>query len=218
MARIFKNPNPYSKVLEQKHTGRLISICFILLALAAAFWLTKTKNIYAGLVVLFFGGVLFAIADFVFKRISQNDQGQDGEFEILGMLSSDYIVFQNVPIKKNLDIDLVLVGPTGIYAIEVKSHRRFFQGTNGQDFIGQTLRETLALQEHLQKSGINLYVKGVLVFSRAFVKFGFTAQRGIYVIGKKFLIPLLDRGQLVQFDRAKAESIIRHLYQVELFN
>ena len=219
MARYFANPNPYSKILDRKFLRYNLSIMSAMLGMALAFWVSKANTILAGLFGYSFLGLFLYLIYRVFKQIAKNDRGEDAEIEvrkILGILSNNYIVFQNVPIKKNLDIDLVLVGPTGVYAIEVKSYRKFYQYYGSTDFIGQTMSEALGLKNYLKDSGVDVFVNAVLVFSRAFVKFGFTPQRGVYVIGKKFLIPLLGRGREINFDQLKTEAKIMSLYETQI--
>ncbi len=217
MARIFQNPHPYSKTLDKKFWKYIFYILLFLAGMALAYFVTKNSNLFMAFVGY---GVLLACL-YLFKQleisIDKNWSGEDGEDEIckiLQTLSDDFVVFRNVPIRKHLDIDFILLGPIGIYAIEVKSHRWFYNNGLGNDFIGQTMTEAMDLKKYLIKSGVNVFVNAVLVFSRARVRFGFTPQRGVAVIGKKFLIPLLERGRRIEFDRIKAEEAIKKLYLI----
>ncbi len=213
MARIFKNPNPYSKTLDNNYWKWILYTWIFLAGMALAYWVSKNDNLYMALI----GYAFLILCIYIFKtveiKVNKNWSGEDGEREVrkeLEKLSNDYAIFQNVLIGKHLDIDLVLVGPLGVYAIEVKSHRHFGLHGNGKDYIRETISETMGLKEYLKKSGIDIYVNSLLVFSRAFVNLA--PQNGVHIMNKKFLIPYLEKGQRVNFDRAKAEESINKLY------
>ncbi len=138
------------------------------------------------------------------KRSCQFKKGEEGElviFKVLQKLPDCYHIFQNLQINNNFDIDFVVVGPSGVFAVEVKSHKGVigFNGEaltiNGQLFekniLGQTMNGALSLKNFL---GIK-FVYPVLVFANKYakVRFGFDAVKGVYVLRKEFLLKGISR-------------------------
>jgi hypothetical protein len=215
MARYIPNPNPYSKTLNQMFARNIIIIICILSGLALANWVTETKNLIKalfGYAILF----LFTYAAIKnYKQSAKNDRGEDAEFEvrkILEKLSDDYAIFQDVKIRKKLDVDFILVGPTGVYAIEVKSYRKSFL-FGQRDFISQALGETMALKNYLEISGIsNVYINAILVYTKGWVGLSFRSQRGVTAMAKESLLPFINSRREVNFDKVFVENLTQRLY------
>lgn len=146
---------------------------------------------------------------------------------ILMQLSSDYHVFQDVHLpgyKEN--IDFVVVGPTGIHAIEVKNDKALgILGFNGDeltsygkplrsDYIRQTMREATTLNKYLVESGLqNVFVHPILVFSHRTVKvtFGILPKKNVHVIGFKWLIKMITTEPLAYSD-PKVIEVLKNTY------
>ncbi len=101
------------------------------------------------------------------------------------------------------NIDHILVGPKGIFTLEVKSHRGTVTFENGillrdgqtfeKDFLKQVWAECFAVREILAKWNIkDPKADPLVVFSNAFVKVGGKAN-GVEVMNLKFLPSFLDR-------------------------
>lgn len=120
-------------------------------------------------------------------------------------LDAGYTVFQDVHVPgKKENIDFVVVGPTGIHAIEVKNHHGTV-GFNGdelllnqksfeKDFLRQTMREATSLHDYLATSSItNAFVIPIIVFSHRFaiVRFGIQPIKNVRVIQYKWLIKMI---------------------------
>lgn len=165
----------------------------IILALIYApifFWIKRQLEEYVGT-----GGK--------FKR------GRAGEYDIfdeLVKLSDDYMVFQDVKLPRHRDnIDFVVIGSTGFFILEVKSHRGriSFNGDdllrNGWRFrekniLRQTMNEAMDLHTYLKKRmRRELFIVPILVFSSkwASMRFGFNKVKSVYVIQKRFLNELI---------------------------
>lgn len=98
----------------------------------------------------------------------------------------------------------MVVGPTGIHAIEVKNHHGTV-GFNGdeltmnqksfeKDFLRQTMREATSLHDYLISSGItNAFVIPIIVFSHRFaiVRFGIQPIKNVRVIQYRWLIKMI---------------------------
>jgi hypothetical protein len=123
----------------------------------------------------------------------------------LRKLDAPYTVFQDVHVPgKKENIDFVVVGPTGIHAIEVNNHRGMV-GFNGdelthnqkpfeKDFLRQTMREATSLHDYLISSGItNAFVIPIIVFSHRFaiVRFGIQPIKNVRVIQYRWLIKMI---------------------------
>ncbi len=96
----------------------------------------------------------------------------------------------------------MVLGPTGIFIIEVKSHKGEigYDGTgltlNGKsfkdkDFFRQVHGQTWALKSFIkQQTGIDAYIHPAIVFSSPYasVHFGYSPIANVYIIGKKNLL------------------------------
>jgi len=123
----------------------------------------------------------------------------------LKKLDANYTVFQDlhVPGKKE-NIDFVVVGPTGIFAIEVKNHHGKV-GFNGdeltlndksleKDFLRQTMREATSLHDYLVSSSVtNAFVTPIIVFSHRFavVRFGIQPIKNVRVVQYRWLLKMI---------------------------
>lgn len=138
--------------------------------------------------------IAFFSAFFLAKRVIERNfkkgwsyrkgiKGEDYTARILNYLPDSYIVYRDIKIPgRKWNIDFVVLGPTGIYSIEVKSNDGQFTYNgvhimrNGEimdPFIDEVRREYWGLHEYLIKLGINVFVTPVLVLSsnKAFKKY-----------------------------------------------
>lgn len=131
--------------------------------------------------------------------------GRRGEWEVyieLLKLTDDFIIIQDVKKQNGGNIDFVVLGPTGIFAIEVKSHSGIieFNGEllrNGKPFkekniLKQAKSGALALRENLNNEVSFIYP--VIVFSNNYAKvnFGFHQQENVTVVQKQYLNNLIN--------------------------
>jgi len=141
--------------------------------------------------------------------------------EELKKLDASYTVFQDVHIPgKKENIDFVVVGPTGIHAIEVKNHHGTV-GFNGdeltlnqksfeKDFLRQAMREATSLHDYLISSGsTNAFVIPIIVFSHRFaiVRFGIQPIKNVRVIQYRWLIKMITSEPRTYPDPRAAEVI-----------
>jgi hypothetical protein len=107
------------------------------------------------------------------------------------------------PLKSN--IDFVVVGPTGIFSIEVKSHKGVvaYDGKqlllNGKPFEKDILRQTrgasIRLSDYLRSKDIIFpEIQPVLVFSNKYttMHFGQKPVQGVLVIGRSWLLKFIQ--------------------------
>ena len=128
--------------------------------------------------------------------------GEQSVGKILEGLPESYKIFANVvipPLKSN--IDFVVIGPTGIYTIEVKSHNGFITEDGHQllrngipfqegDILHQAYGESMRLSDYLLKNNIaSPEIQPFMVFSNKYttMHFGKKQLHGVSVIGAKWL-------------------------------
>jgi hypothetical protein len=213
MAQVFGGQSEY--LINQDHKFRNISVVGILLLFVLAFFIFGIIFSFGSISIGFSLFILFIIL-IISKKINLNignsykyHRGRKGEYEIceeLAKLPEDYSVFQDIKIKKEGgNIDFVVIGPTGIFAIEVKSHKGKISHENehllinGKRFekniLGQTLSQALNLREFLkQKTGKELFINSVLSFSSPYASMRFGLKpvtSNIYIVQKSFLRQLI---------------------------
>lgn len=147
------------------------------------------------------------------------------EIKLEKVLGDEYSVFRDVKLNKFGNIDFVVVGPTGIFAIEVKNHG----GTIGfdkeqltrngalfeKDILDQIMNNALSIHDLLKKKfSADIFIKPVIVFSSPWAKlsFGLKKQKNVYVIGKSWLDKFFDSQSVYRFpiDRALIEDELMH--------
>lgn len=188
----------------------LLSFAVVLLVLAGMVGALKLMTLAAasgsiGLVIGLL--VLVKTLDIVFgktpKRLERTGdrylRGRKGEVEcghILAKLPDSYTVFKDVTIDKYGNIDYVVVGPNGVWAVEVKNHggRVGFDGRamtlNGKpfrdkDILRQANDEAMRLKRLLEPVlGHRLYVGAILAFTNRRVSLGVGTEpiRNVLVI------------------------------------
>ena len=167
---------------------------------------------------------LFTIAK-KYKNIAWSfKKGYVGEKQVLEdlvWLSNEYDIFPNLKISGEIsDIDFVVIGPTGILAIDVKSHKGNIE-FDGKDLLKdrkvfeknimkQVKSEAYMLSEYLkQKLNRKFYIKPVLVFSNsnARMRFGLSEVDGVYIINKFYLENLFNSFEIFEWGLYKSQVI-----------
>ncbi|GGJ04869.1 hypothetical protein GCM10010885_12510 [Alicyclobacillus cellulosilyticus] len=133
--------------------------------------------------------------------LSAFDRGAKGEETVqrwLASLPDGYSVFHDIECAVG-NLDHVVIGPTGVFVIETKSHSgQVDVDMNGRlvrngrpfekDLIKQSWREALWLRDWIQgRLGIEVRVYPLLVFSRAFVLVR-RPVNGVTVLPGKWLV------------------------------
>ncbi len=166
-----------------------------------------------GLLVIVIGAALIAaeywiIKNLLEKRFNRINSGLRGEAMVareLKKLPDEFAVFRGIKVKEHLDADCAVVGPTGIFVLEVKGHYGEI-GFNGyrltrngrpveKDFFRETSAEAKGLRALIRAvCQVDVYVESAIVFSRAAVRLGPQKINGSYVIGKSRLGDFLTGG------------------------
>lgn len=160
--------------------------------------------------------ILSVVVIAIFKLIDQKEwqlinlarkyrQGLEGEALVaneLKKLPDGYVVIQDVKLPNTkTNIDFVVLGANGIFAIEVKSHsgnitydgkRLLLNGYKSKfNFLSQAHTESVTLTEYLQANvDRSLYAIPILVFSspEAIMKFGRVPVDGVVIIKIDWLV------------------------------
>ncbi|MFH1235970.1 MAG: nuclease-related domain-containing protein [Parcubacteria group bacterium] len=131
--------------------------------------------------------------------------GEKAVHKVLTKLPDTYSVFWGLKLREHRDIDFVVVGPTGVFTLEVKSHvgtiglsgRELLHGGyqfKEKDVLWQAKSEAMDVHGYLlQTLQKEIFVTPVIVFSskRAWVHFGLKPVQSVYVIQKEWLLKLL---------------------------
>jgi len=136
----------------------------------------------------------------------------------LHKLPKEYDVYQHCIFPgRTADIDFVVVGPAGVFVIEVKSHdgKIEFRGNefirNGKSFE-KNIRFQVEIQYHelheylLQETGKDIFVIPIIAFSNrwARLKFGLQKIKHIYVIKKPWLLKTIYQNHWDGFHQDKS--------------
>lgn len=177
--------------------------------------------------VLVFTLTLFAFATLLLKRTNKFISGQTGEKDVeieLKKLGKDFVCINGFDTDKG-NIDKIVIGPTGIWTLEVKSHKGKITFVNEtlytnnkipeKDFLKQAYAEAKTLEDLIyEKLNISLKVQPVLVFSDKFakVRLGMKTCKGVYVVGISWLNMLITETNKESLDQEtvlKIENILR---------
>jgi Nuclease-related domain len=122
--------------------------------------------------------------------------GEEAVADALAMLPSSYWVLHGV-LTGHGDVDHVVIGPTGVFALETKAWRGSFYRRRGQLYCNgkpaeQVLRQARGaagqVRELLLEAGIDEWVEAVVVAARASVSRSPARFRKSYVISIKDLV------------------------------
>jgi len=121
------------------------------------------------------------------KSLRQFIHGFEGEMKIKKILSTlpkTYHIYYDLNLINRGNIDATVIGPTGIWTIEVKSHtgkitfENNYLHVNGyqqkNDFLAQAYAEAMTLKDYISaRYGEEIQVHPVLVFSsyKAYMRF-----------------------------------------------
>lgn len=183
-------------------------------------------NLAIYLILIF---VVLTITKMIKLRTNRFSKGLIGEQEVdkeLQNLKDDYLLIKNGLNTSKGNIDKIIVGPTGVWIIEVKSHKGNITFNdnlllkNGKpfekDFLKQAYAEAKTFEE-LLKAKLNLVinVQPVIVFSdkSANVKLGLKKYCGVFVIQKSWLKKLLTETLLQNIDTPTIRKIVNCVRQ-----
>ncbi len=115
--------------------------------------------------------ILYLLARGNRQKAGYYQQGQCGEKQVLEelmKLPQNYAVFYDLKFKNTkANIDFLVTGPTGVFAIEVKSREGYITQNNvKEEVIMQTLNGALNIKKYLEKRSVKTgYIDPLLVYS-----------------------------------------------------
>ncbi len=228
MAQNIGNPGKYLQKKEFKYYG-IVAVLFIGMVLFIYF-LPKLIFLSGSIFGLLFILLLFKVFTNLFpdlikifrKKGDNYHNGRQGENEIveeLNKLPDGYNILRNIKFENGPDNDIVVVGPTGIFTLEVKDYDYAVVGFNNnkltfnnkediKNILNQALTEAMNLQKCLLKENLQIFVNPIIVFSSPMkLNFGFNKVKNVFVIGKPYLINLLT-SQTVSLSKERTEEIV----------
>lgn len=229
MAQFIGESGKYLKK-QQFHYYGIAGILFLVLILFIYF-LPKLITLVSSIVGLVIFVVLMKVVfeffpDLIAKFKNKGNNylhGQQGEDEVadeLNKLTDDYFILRNIKFENSPDNDITIVGPTGIFALEVKDYgpavvdfnndKLTFSGReDSKNILNQAFTEAMNLQKYLFKNNLQTFVNPVVVFSRRMkLNFGFNKIKNVFVIGKPFLNKLITSQQIIFSDAQIKEIVI----------
>ena len=135
---------------------------------------------FLGFIVLLVSVIImiihFLVAASYFSEAEILKRGLIGENEtadIISKLPNEYVAFQNLVIKfedRISEMDLVVLGPTGIFIIETKNRNGIITGSFDsrewtQHKIGRGGTHIYRLAHYLKENGARVHINGVVYFS-----------------------------------------------------
>lgn len=134
-------------------------------------------------------------------------RGEERVGRILASLSAEYHVFHDF-VAGGHHVDHVLVGPTGVFAIETKNWRENVYWEDGHLIVGgrlpsrspsrQAISEADAVQKELRSRGINdINVRAIVCFASNTMKPEFTETDGVLYINVTMFVDWLDKQNTV---------------------
>jgi hypothetical protein len=233
MAQHFGNQSKYlirQKGLEQKYQIFLLVYLGIGIGLIFERILHVTELnmlsvivslVIFGLIVILFVSItkwMYGESQNVEGKFSKGLRGEARTFYALRSLPDDYFSYQDIALEKNGNVDFVIVGNNGVFAIEVKNISGVVTATaeednllwNGKELehnpINQSYREAKLLEADL-----SIPVVPVLVLAGGVkLNFGMKSVKGVYVIGIAWLTKLITEydGALEEGKRAQIHSAL----------
>lgn len=149
--------------------------------------------IVTGLMVFFYimplGVVIFVVGGYFLSKYSRSKAGISGEDSAVKglehILPQDYHVFTNIKVHEKMESDAVVVGPKGVFVVEVKSFNGEIEGTEHDKFwtlhktgrrggeyerqlknpLGQLKRNIFIISQYLKMEGCPYWVDGCVYFA-----------------------------------------------------
>lgn len=216
MAKIHGDKSLYL-IKEEKKARILFWLSFFFVVISSLFYL-PLSFIYRGnhlisflILVVFWviGILLFVFAKKKTRQVLDYFRGIKSEYAIsyeLRKLPNDYHLLQSLMIGKYGNIDFVVVGPTGVFAIEVKSKKLTIDYYGNElsgsadllkKFMSQTMRGALSISEELKANNLKVFVEPVLVSVNKFskIRYGLKKKDNVFIVGKGFLRELILRNK-----------------------
>jgi len=226
MAIYHKGKSGYLSKKSKKYTLVLLVLICIVLLLSFLFSKIETKSLLVIAILFLLVALPMKLVKEFEKRSGKLHRGIFGEKDVgrvLKQLPDEFTVYEDVVIGNRGNTDFVVVAPTALFVIEVKSHRGsitfdgyslFSRGRRFyKNFLNQVWGEKLGIENYLKSQGIHVKARPVLVFSKAWMNFGFNPLRGVVVINKDYLLNYIQSGSPdLNFPKEKIEEALNRVH------
>lgn len=234
MAKIHGSESAYVRGIDKFYTKRWLIFMGILILIIVLYALGLNRLMQAPLGVkiaipFIFLGVLKFLGHFLdinelgSVKAYRGLRGEEEVLKVLQKLPDTFSVFRGLQINGPWDVDFVVVGPTGVFTIEAKSHRGMI-GFDGQqlthnrhrfsekDILKQAMTQAWDTHNYLQSStGQDIFVKPVVVFVKAQTRFGMKPINNVSVIQIQWLKDIVTNSFQKEYDISKVEDSLRLL-------
>lgn len=159
---------------------------------------------------------------FWFRKKGQADRGMLGERivkQALEQLPDTYSVYRGFRPNQRNDIDFIVVGPNGLFALEAKSQTgklTFEKRSYGNRLLWQARKEALELYKYFAEGWkIKVYVTGILVFARSGAKIPDMEQprNNVYIVKADQLVQTIINHRGFLRDREAITTRLKFFYQ-----
>lgn len=184
--------------------------------------------------------VCIAICQETFSDIASMRQGMEGEFISRRYLRSlslpdQYTAYYNIPITYDngsvQDIDCLIMGPVGLFALEIKHHNGMIFYKNGQwaqvkigrkgtPYFGGLKNPSGQLMSYVQKlksiireeTGKSMWINGAIVFTNECAGLEIERIKGVQVVRPQSLYTLFTRSpRLSEADMSAIHSVLKNM-------
>lgn len=178
-------------------------------------------------------GIFFVLADALIELVTQLFRQMRLMGEAMGFardikkISNSFHIVSNVVLPNNLKADYGVVGSSGVWLVTVKDDKGKveFNGEylvqNGvvlKDLMTKALERSYSLAGVLkEKLGRDITVTPVIAFSSPYANLDGESKnfRGIYVVGRKNAVQLIENTDIQLIDRNTIEEIYKLLKSVK---
>jgi nuclease-like protein len=238
MAKFYGDTDPYlrNKDVEYYFFAGVLAL-FPFAALTFLLWAFTHTYTAASFAIIIFATIAFVVMTgpiitqlkVLSGRYYRGRLGEKSVRQLLQKLPDDYSVFCDVRLGDHKgNLDFVVVGPGGVFILEVKSHggeigyNGYALTVNGhtfadKNFFNQIHGQTWALKNYLDEHGAGgIYIHSALVFSHPHARthFGYNLTNHIYIIQKDFLLGLFSQCPVYYYAAAPKEKVEAVLAEV----
>lgn len=193
MAKTFQHERQLEKEIKKltsrRFVHRLISVLGVLIVVFIQWYLEKViwTIIAAALVALYM--CRHSILKNQLGKVEAGLAGEDKALRILAELPNSYSVFPDVLVvsgRKESQLDTIVVGPSGVFVVEVKNYVGVIEGDAGDQRLRQIKHRTgettfynpvkqvtthaYRLHEFLRRHQIDIWVQGAVYFANESAK------------------------------------------------
>jgi Ca2+/Na+ antiporter len=220
--RSFGQPGWFTYIMSLKRAG-LALLCLVPLYLVWVLFQGSMgrSSLPIGMLVLM--AVCVIAFKLVQKRSDQAERGADAEVAVahlLRTLPKEYYVFHDLGFE-GFNIDHVVIGPTGVFTVETKSHRGKVSAggetlrLNGRPFekpiLNQAWSEAFSLRDRLpQIAEKPCPVQPILCFPNAFIEVR-GRVKGVIVTNRQFLLRVVTGRRAATLSQLEILQLVKAL-------